>query len=359
MRTKIKRTTVMVAATAIAGLLLLPVAAVAAGPGAGGGGGGSGGGKPGGETAGNNLSYPVEWSEGAYQLVLPGTMGTATISGTVLPGTLTMDDSTPCYGAIQKEVANVWQAENVVTEPVNAVTTIDWGDNLESKDWRAGQVVRVETGLYDEALGMDAEELPVTMKKYEMCYITGSGTSEVWGVQLVLDAATGLPVVPYTAVTTESTTAMVYTGAARLTIQMVDATKIDTLVWDPVAHLWTGPGVIGAPVFNKATWEKTADGPGSYGAELNVQGKVVYGYVWTTRGLTAGEYRLTFSIDQALPTGTPGVTLAGAEILAAVEGEAVAEDEVGGNTPVVDDLNNLTYIDVGLTAGGGGGGRPR
>ena len=69
-----------------------------------------------------------------------------------------------------------------------------------------------------------------------------------------------------------------------------------------------------APVFNKATCEKTADGPGSYGAELNVQGKVVYGYVWTTRGLTAGEYRLTFSIDQILPlpTATPGVTLAGA-----------------------------------------------
>ena len=33
-----------------------------------------------------------------------------------------------------------------------------------------------------------------------------------------------------------------------------------------------------------------------------------------------------------------------------------AEEDAGGNTAIVDDVNDLTYIDVGLTAGGGGGG---
>ena len=60
--------------------------------------------------------------------------------------------------------------------------------------------------------------------------------------------------------------------------------------------MWTGTGA-GAPVFNMAAWQRTTDGPGSYGAELNVGGKIVYGFVWRTTDLTAGEYRLTFSLD--------------------------------------------------------------
>jgi len=38
------------------------------------GGGGGGGGKPNPETAGNNLSFPVIWSEGVKK-ILPGTPG--------------------------------------------------------------------------------------------------------------------------------------------------------------------------------------------------------------------------------------------------------------------------------------------
>ncbi len=321
MNAKMRWATAVLAAAAAATVLAMPMTGATAK-----------GGKPGGVTAGNNLSFPVEWSEAAYKLTLPGTMETASIAGTVATGTYTMEDLTPCLGAVQKQALNVWQAENAVVTP-NAVTTIDWGDNLESKDWRAGQVVRVETGLYDEAL-------PAAMTKYEMCYISGSGTTEVWGAR-VTDNGDGT----YTPVTTESNVAMVYTAAARLTIQKVDPAL--ALTWDPVTHVWTGPGVIGTPIFNKATYEKTADGPGSYGAELNVQGKVVYGYVWQTSGLTAGEYRLTFSLDQ--PTAfTPGVTLEGAQVLTTTE---------GSNQAVVQDADDLTYIDVGLTGKAGGGGK--
>jgi hypothetical protein len=314
------------------------------GSGGGGGGGkpddpGGGGGKPGGETAGNNLSFPVQWSETGRTVTLPGVMDVVTIQGTVLPGTYTPDDLTPCLGAVQKDPLNSWQADSVLATP-NSVTTIDWGDNLESKDWKLGTVVRVETGLYDSVL--DA-----AMTRYEMCYISGSGTDEVWGLRVTGSAGNYVPV------SFESTEAMVYTAGARLTIQKIDAATAGSLTWDAATHQWTGTGAT-APVFNMATWERTSDGPGSYGAELNVGGKIVYGFVWRTSGLEEGEYRLTFSLDNDAEFDS-GATLVGAGILQAVEEEVTvsAEDEGAGNTAVVDDTNDLTYIDVGLVGGGG------
>jgi hypothetical protein len=296
---------------------------------------GGGGGKPGGETAGNNLSFPVQWSESAYSVTVPGTEGLVTILGEVLPGyTGTEEDETrvPCLGAVQKDSLNSWRADSALVTP-NVVTTIDWGDNLESKDWKLGGVVRVETGLYDSVLA-------AAMTRYEMCYISGSGTDEVWGLRV-----TGTPGA-YTAVELESPEAMVYTAGARLTIQQI--VPGGTYAWDPVTHAWTGAGA-GDPVFNMAAWQRTTDGPESYGAELNVGGKIVYGYNWRTSGLTAGEYRLTFSLDGA--ESTFAGSGAAFDATTAIRSEAVitAEDEGDGNTAHVVPTHQLTYIDVGLS----------
>lgn len=298
---------------------------------------GGGGGKPGGETAGNNLSFPVQWSEDGMTVALPGDPAVVTVNGVVLPGTYSTDDMTPCLGAVQKDANNSWQADSALAAS-NVITTIDWGDNLESKDWKLGTVVRVETGLYDNVL-------PDTMTRYEMCYISGSGTDEVWGLRVTGSAGAYVPV------QVENTEAMVYTAGARLTIQQI--VPGGTYTWDPATHMWTGTGA-SAPIFNAAAWQKTTDGPGSYGAELNVGGKIVYGFVWKTTGLTAGEYRLTFSLDDAEAgfVGSGASFDATTTILGAVT-EVAAAEEGGGNTAVVDTANQLTYIDVGLTSGGG------
>jgi hypothetical protein len=298
---------------------------------------GGGGGKPGGETAGNNLSFPVQWSETGLTVALPGAAGVVRTDGVVLPGTNSTDDLTPCLGAVQKDALNSWQADSTDAAP-NVVTTIDWGDNLESKDWKLGTVVRVETGLYDSVLA-------APMIRYEMCYISGSGTDEVWGLRV-----TGAPGA-YVPVEVDSPEAMVYTAGARLTIQKVEPGG--TYTWDPVTHMWTGTGA-SEPTFNAAAWQKTADGPGSYGAELNVGGKIVYGYVWKTTGLTAGDYRLTFSLDgpQAGFVGS-GASFDGTTTILGSTEVVAAEEEGGGNVAQIDIANQLTYIDVGLTAGGG------
>ncbi|MCB0055274.1 MAG: hypothetical protein KDE24_37615, partial [Caldilinea sp.] len=121
-------------------------------------------------------------------------------------------------------------------------------------------------------------------------------------------------------------------------------------------------------IFNKAVYEG-GDGPGYYSAEINVKGRIIFGYTWNVRQLNdplpsgpAGDYRLTFSFDQTcgavnLNTGfVEGVT----EIVVPVETEDVAAaaepTDEGGGTAVLDFADNLTYMDVRILERGGGGG---
>ena len=318
------------------------------------------------EEAGNNLSFPVLWSEADYVLPLQGTMGVTSV------GTLdACSDETPdatANAAIQKDESNSWQAENVVS-PGNQVTSLDWGDNIEVKDWKIGPPVRVETALYAD-LGTE------TMTGYLMCHVSGQGTDEVWGAQVESGTGNGTmetrqshnSLIEY-----ESTEALVYTAGARLTIQRVDEGANPT--WDAAQHRWVGSGVAD-PVFNSAVHEKTSDGPGTYGAEVNVSGKVVFGFNWRTDDLYNGEYRITFSLDGAngdFP-GT-GTSLANATVRQSVEepagdelairslateshnggsgggGSGGSGGEGEGNTAVIVQDKNLSYIDVGLSGG--------
>ena len=72
----------------------------------------------------------------------------------------------------------MWQAESLAltpgVDPVLNVTLIDWGDNLEAKDWSERDKVRVETVLWQDIslAQMDA---------FEMLYLSGEFADEVWG----------------------------------------------------------------------------------------------------------------------------------------------------------------------------------
>jgi len=300
--------------------------------------------------AGNNLSFPVLWAEEDGRPVVPGLAGTELFEGTIELGKLTPDSDVPCWGAVQKDPNNQWQAENLAVPEDHAVTTIDWGDNIEVRDWTVGNPVRVETSLFDDTL--DA-----TMNQYEMCWISGRGSDEVWGAKV--DKPVGSE-----ASTVEGSTAMVFTAGARLTIQRI--TDPTQATWDAVQKRWVGAGTTD-PIFNQAVYEKTSDGPGSYGSEINVQGKLIYGFNWATSGLFNGEYRITFSLDG--PTGAfagTGTSLNGATILVSEETEVPdvimsarkgpgsgggSGGETAKNVPVVLGDQNLTYIDVGLSGG--------
>lgn len=306
---------------AIALSLLLPFAAHAARPG-------------GGETeTGNNLSMPVIWSDG-YALALRGVYGAPVFTGERWPidcATLGVE----CW-YLQQDPYNTWQAQSVAATADLHVDWIDWGDNLEAKPWYVTSIVRVEVGLY--------KDLTEPMTAFTMAHLWGQGPSEMWGTNTT---------------TYPSSAALVYSRCARLTIQKLAKDPTDpafTVTWNPSLGRWDGDAA--TPIYNSGVWMTGTGKSGAYSAEINVSGKVIYGYNWNVRksGSGAGTYRLTFSLDGTHPPVslntffTAGIT----NIVPSSEGEAVIAAEPGGGVAVIDYTNNLTYIDVQILSSRGG-----
>ncbi|BCS95671.1 hypothetical protein DSLASN_13030 [Desulfoluna limicola] len=363
---------------------------------------------PGEETAGNNLSYPVIWAEGVTKpLRTPDDFTTGpnpdevtaddlkgewwyswgpevtepsdiplnclpdpdnniycddNIAGNATTALQPGDGWVKAY--LQKDSGNTWQAGTFDgSETTVVVDDIDWGDNLESVDWYTRSQVRAEVVLY--------KGLKEPMLEYEMRHVSGWGISEVHGLAVdqgnMVEQGTG-------------SQATIYSPCARLTIQklLVDPLTVE-LIWVP-GDGWTKPEgseteLINAPILNMAVHE-AEDGPGYYNAEINVKGKIIYGYTWNVRklndktvngGEAAGVYRITFSFDGTCGGASlntffeEGTT----EILVPLEEEldaalaAETDGTGGGGVPVIDFTNNLTYIDVRIlereTGGSGGG----
>lgn len=367
-------------------------------------------GKPGGgeDSAGNNLSFPVIWAEGVekplrgevgMEPLLQGAWwywwGTEGTDPDVVPlscppdpddQTLCVDGNPPGTGWVkaylQKDLNNVWQAGSANgSASLVYVDWIDWGDNLESVDWYTRSQVRTEVVLFKD---LD----PATpMTEYEMRHVDGWGINEVHG--LAYD--------PYDQEVLEGpgVQATIYSPCARLTIQKLLVEREDpslaNLTWVPEMG-WMGADLIKEPIFNMAVHE-AGDGPGYYSAEINVKGRIIYGYTWNVRRLNdmeevppytvptaAGDYRITFSFDEAcggVSLVSLNTSLAQAEIIVPTEEELEAAEEVAATTPgypaiqeaddgsdtggavaVLDTVNNLTYIDVRInerSAGKGGG----
>ena len=287
-------------------------------------------------TVGNNLSVPLIWSESAYPppITIPVT---EQFSGEVLPGHVIARDTTSpeCLGAVQQDPGNVWQGDTSLVAG-NSVTSVDWGDNLESMDPNLSRAyTRVEVGL--------SHTLETASTGYDMCWISGRGTNEMWGAQVVGPAESRTPV------TSERTDALVYTAGARLTIQRIVPDR--DYAWNPSAKRWEGTGA-DSPYFSSALHEAQPDGPGSFGAEVTISGRLTYGYLWNTSAIPTGEYRLTFSLD-GVSDSFPGsgTNLATASVLSSAENtmaetEQTVRSEGSGNAAVMRGELNLTYLDV-------------
>ena len=292
------------------------------------------------ETAGNNLSFPVIWGEGS--LPLRGSFGVVELGGAYTP-----IDGVSWYW--QRDSSNSWQAESkawIDGQGLLPVSWIDWGDNLESQDWKATSKVRVETVLYKD---LDGIAHPI-MTGYEMLYLFGSGQTEMWG-------STGNPY--------DATQATVYSDHARLTIQRINPEL--GLSWDPVSGEWFGAGVFSTD-FNGGCWDGV-DGPGGYSAEINLPGKVIYGFNWDVLAISggiAGTYRITFSLDAKHGTGNLQTDFDAATqiklsetqeetavLLAKAAGGGGGRPPAGGKA-IIDPDKNITWIDVKIKAGGGG-----
>jgi hypothetical protein len=390
-------------------VLAISGSALAAGPGAGGGGGGGGGGgKPPVETS-NNLSYPIiELTSGgaggtsglASSSVAPGTFKTnfaygcpetdpaaeyANKSCVSAAGTFYDKGSTECIAIcgtdpakiermyFQKTPGQIWKSEVVGPRGYEQAAYVDWGDALESRTSSSTSVVRVETMPFY----MTPVESPLTMQGFEMWHVFGTGKTEMWGARVSDDAL--LAHYMY-----DTQYAIIHTGKARLNLAKLSPGAVTCPAtpsvygsspydgsYDPAGTVET------QPVWSNAnhTWDQSlATTDMVYSAELNIQGKYVYGYNWTLKTFPvtgvekAGWWRLTFYADDvsftdetiigapAVPTSIVGLPLVTAAIAAEIEPAAETEGRlyvaIAKGAPY-----NLTFIDVCISAAKGGGGR--
>jgi len=279
------------------------------------------------ETTGNCLSYPVIWAD-AVGKALRGDGDPLEVPR--FWGVSVLLDEVDWYE--QQDPDNVWQAgSRLWPGGVACVATgIDWGDNLEAKPWTAHSVVRVETVLHTEV------DFP--MASYEMLYLYGEGPDEMQGTNRVVYGVSS---------------PTMYSQLAHLTIQKWFPESED-LVWNLDTGLWDG-----------------ADEPivsGNYSAEINVKGKVIFGYNWFVQRTTredddpTGLYRITMRFGDSNVDFVEGITsiTQGGEVTATTSEAAEAGEEPGGGVAMIDFDNDLTYIDVliisGMGGGGGGGG---
>ncbi len=390
------------------------------GGGTGGGGTGGGGKPGGGETTtGSNLSYPANFYKtslqagvvGSYDFgalfpggvsygcLVPEIIGTTTYPNTSCVATDgTPQDYTTCQtkctglGATtveriywQKNAYNMWQAGYATSTAALPVSYIDWGDNLESKSWPVG-ILRVETNTFSTMPA--ATETNNPRIRFDMWHVFGQGTNELWGVH-TSDADPPVPYVYVDAGAVNWPYGVNVSSTARLNLAKLatggatcptGGTGLDqspyqgaaNFTWNPTTGSW-----VGVPYFKDAI----------YGAELSIKGSYVYGYNWSLKteavppdvGKT-GWWRLTFytpdkSVDftnfvaptaldntfapPASATSLPSLLPAAAAVLLVPQAPVIlpaAETTGSLYVPEVDKTNQLTYLDICILEGKGGGG---
>lgn len=292
------------------------------------------------EAQGNNLSFPALAVDG--YAINPIAMSQWTMpfegpyTGLTAAEIALLEASGPWYA--QKTEGNTWQADYLTNQTVN-VTYVDWGDIIESNNPKVGRPFRVEVQLYkllNEWADFNAD--PDTgngMTGYVMAMLANpSSPDEVQGNNEA---------------TYEGNLATVVSNLWKLRIQKCgDAIPEETdLYWN--VDRWVSPTIT------------CTDEPIAFAVEMNVGGKLIYGAStggWKVK--TAGWYRITFYGPPTTNLSLVGAVVADYDDFASAPVEepvlAAEEGETGAATPVVDDTNNISYVDVLAVASGGGGG---
>ena len=294
------------------------------GGGEGNGGGGGGGGHDEDSEQGNNLSFPVIAADGYGIVLVASSSFTVPYEG---PYTgLSADELAALEGGTwyaQKTEGNLWQAEYAVnpSDTTVGVYGVDWGDNIEAVNPVSGNPFRIEVSLYNKP--------DISMLGYQMELLANpSSPDEVQGTNDETYA---------------SEFASIVSDDPKLIIQDITNVCTTDLAW--AGSAWTLDDV------------DLDDDSVSFGPELNVGGKYIYGVSkggW--RPMSAGMYRVTMYMPDS------DILLEDAVVGNYTDWTAVAvsteeDEEVRAATPVIDAEHNLTYVDV-TTVDGSGGRKP-
>ena len=350
-------------------------------------------------TPTNTLSFPVIWSDGVSILTpLPETEWTfapitdpasqcfmGDTGGLPVPedDVCYYDGTVPALGHVwwlQQREVNQWQAFNPLATQTIAITGVDWGDDLESRDnFNTRSIIRTEVVLLKNVVDDPTSEFDAAdFLAFEMSgAVPGTANSPVemhgtnyggpvnptLGTQTLIDPTLVRP----------GFQATMYSVCARFIIQKVVGDPA-SLQWNPADGYWGPISAVNNPVFNGAIYpDALAD---DYSAEINVSGTLIYGYNWNLRkvGEGAGLYRLTYVMDGGGDIGgtcTTALTTAFAptptdpesqppetEVVNVVTNPVATPAIVPAGDPALNgDLGGgLSYIDVVINVKTGGGG---
>lgn len=283
----------------------------------GGNGGGGGGGHT--ETTANNLSFPAFLADGYSVAAITETLFTVPYDGDY-PGVpedeiAYLEANGPWYA--QKTEGNVWQADYAYQTEAFDINWIDWGDAIEAVNPKLRRPYRLELSIF-------VDNLSESMTAYKMAELEyPSSKDELQGTNTN---------------TYESTVASVASPKGKLVVQRIEGVDPDLLTWN--GSLWESDGAALPAV------------PITFAVENNVGGKLIFGASlkgWKPTQL--GDYRITFYLPGSI------VNLSMADIgNYNGDGATFTHVETGEtNTPYVDAVNNLSYVDVTVEEGGGGG----
>jgi fibronectin type 3 domain-containing protein len=283
---------------------------------AGGGGGGGGGEEPPDEGYGNNLSFPLVFADsyGLTGALISGTWpgvgpfttlpsfdfntGLRPLSTEVLTEfPLFQASSSVSIGGVvyyPQKTASTWQAEwrnNAAGATLE--TIVDWGDALLSRSYTTSSIVRIETALKQDATIAGVTD---TMTAYKMALLSGQGITELRGTDKTTYA---------------SATRNIFAINPRLKIEKIaTGGGADTVIFDKAIYESLGESEEeGGGSGGAGGGSGGAPSSGSYTAEMNVAGSLVYGYNFRISQVTgipdkAGQYRITFSLDPEATVGT-------------------------------------------------------
>ena len=288
-------------------------------------------------------------------------------------------DGTERMWWLQERVQNKWQAHDPVNSvglPPVTVTAVDWGDLLESGALNTRQI-RTEMTLFKDVTGdpVYGDEIAAGFGGScdatvpDNCFTAFKMSGAVPGTDQSINEIQGNDFGPGGTMNPGSQTvldpmvvkgyhATVYSGCARLIVQKLTANPA-VLAWSSDSGRWVGDAA--APILELSTYA------GTYGAEVNAGGNLIYGYNWNAKTVATGKYRLTFVLDgytQGVPSGLcpyPLNTVFDESTTVINTGE-VAQGVLLSH----DDLMTLggsgaeggaTYVDINITAKGGG--KPR
>ncbi|MBE0592648.1 MAG: hypothetical protein IH616_09650 [Gemmatimonadales bacterium] len=199
---------------------------------------------------------------------------------------------------LQERTQNKWQVFNAVAGSEVDVTALDFGDLLESTTSLKQKQVRTEVALFLNAAGTEFD--PYIASDFggtcdlaanpAGCFATHNMSGAVPGTDQSINEVQGTDYPETFAlldpVLAKGYHATVYARCARLVIQRFTPGSI--LSWNSPDGHWDGAET---PTKDLAAYEN------EYTAEINAGGSMIFGYNWNTKGVLAGNYRITFVID--------------------------------------------------------------